>query len=64
MTNKAMEILNRRTRIRKALFANECLVDIAARERLGLKYIYSLARGWRIPIVRGRPRCFAPWGLQ
>ncbi len=64
MTNQQMESLNRRTRMRQALRRNEALSEIATREGVTAKYLYSLARGWKIPIHRGVPRCLQPWGLQ
>ena len=51
MTNKSMEILNRRTRIRRSLLRNESLKAIAAAERIAVGSIYRLARGWKIPIL-------------
>jgi hypothetical protein len=64
MTNKSMEILNRRTRIRRSLLRNESLKAIAAAEGIAVQGIYRLAIRWKIPILRGIPQCLPAWGLQ
>ncbi len=62
MTNKQMQVMNKYTRIKRALLAGERVNEISARENTHTAQIYKAANKCGIVIRKGRR--FTTWGMQ
>ena len=63
VTNKQLEVINRQTRVQRALLADGCIYAIAANENMSAKAVWNYAKIWGIPhcnhVTNLLPACVA-----